>query len=80
MEMSKILQGAGARISELRDNTIYSSQVFDDSLSKERTAFIELQIEYIHHDQLINPRGINSSISLLVKITIAIGRLFLNLV
>jgi hypothetical protein len=52
---------------ELNDVKIYTAPIFIDSLSKEKTAFIELPIEYIYHDKLINPRGINSSISLLVK-------------
>ena len=53
--------------SEIGDNNIYSAHVFTDKLSGEKTAFIEVPLEYIHHDSLINPRGINSSISLLVK-------------
>jgi len=52
---------------ELNDNTIYTSEVFEDVLSKEKTAFLRIPIEYVFHDSLINPRGINSSISLLVK-------------
>ncbi|GHV67032.1 hypothetical protein AGMMS49928_03140 [Spirochaetia bacterium] len=53
--------------SELKDNTIYESEVFEDKLSSEKTTFVNIPIEYIYHDELINPRGINSSISLLVK-------------
>jgi hypothetical protein len=49
------------------DSTLQSSNVFTDLFSTERTCFIEVPIEYIHHDSSINPRGINSSISLLVK-------------
>ena len=33
----------------------------------EQTCFIALPLEYVYHDELINPRGINSSISKLVK-------------
>lgn len=53
--------------SEINDNSIYKSSIYTDKLSNEKTVFINIPIEYIHHDSLINPRGINSSISLLVK-------------
>ena len=53
--------------SEIGDNFIHRTPIFADKLSGEQTTFIELPLEYIHHDSLINPRGINSSISLLVK-------------
>lgn len=53
--------------SEIGDNNIHKSKIFIDKLSEEKTAFIEVPIEYMFHDSLINPRGINSSISLLVK-------------
>lgn len=46
---------------------IKSSQIFKDTISKEETFFIEAPIAYIHHDELINPRGINNTISKLVK-------------
>ena len=46
---------------------VYEAPIYVDHLSGEETAFIEVPIEYIHHDELINPRGINNSISLLVK-------------
>lgn len=53
--------------SEMGDENIYKVPVFTDGLSGEQTVFVELPIEYIYHDELINPRGINSSINLLVK-------------
>lgn len=53
--------------SETADTTIYKTSIYTDSISSEQTTFIEVPLEYIHHDSLINPRGINSSISLLVK-------------
>lgn len=49
------------------DNNVYTSTIFEDKLSGEKTTFIEIPIEYIFHDELINPRGINSSLRLLVK-------------
>ena len=52
---------------ELGDQNIYESEIFEDKLSNEKTVFVNVPIEYIFHDSLINPRGINSSISLLIK-------------
>ena len=52
---------------EMSDVSIHSSEVFYDALSGERTAFVKLPIEYIYHDEIINPRGINSSIRALIK-------------
>ena len=52
---------------ETGDNTIYKAKIFSDVLSGEKTAFIEIPIEYVYHDDVINPRGINRSISLLIK-------------
>ena len=53
--------------SDIGDNNIYVSPVFVDNLSKEEFTFIEVPLEYIYHDDLINPRGINSNITKLVK-------------
>jgi len=53
--------------SNIGDNNIYKTTVFDDRLSGEKSSFIEVPIEYVFHDELINPRGINSSFKLLVK-------------
>ncbi|HHT22378.1 MAG TPA: HNH endonuclease [Bacteroidales bacterium] len=49
------------------DTKIYKSALFKDLLSDETSCFIEVPIEFLFHDELINPRGINSSINLLVK-------------
>lgn len=46
---------------------INKSKIYTDFQSGARSAFIEVPIEYLYHDELINPRGINSSINLLVK-------------
>lgn len=46
---------------------VHSAPIFTDFQSNIKTAFIEVPIAYLYHDELINPRGINSSINLLVK-------------
>ena len=53
--------------SETNDNTRYTVPLFTDRLSGEKFCFIEVPIKYIFHDKLINPRGINNSISKLIK-------------
>lgn len=53
--------------SEVADNKIYETKIHTDRISQEKTCFILLPLEYIFHDEIINPRAINSSISKLVK-------------
>lgn len=59
--------------SEVGENNLKSNDIYEDRLtdkggkSKEKTSFVEVPIEYIFHDDIINPRGINTSISKLVK-------------
>ena len=53
--------------SDMADVSIKSTEVFTDKLSGEKSAFIKVPIEYLYHDEIINPRGLNSSISLLIK-------------
>ncbi|MCD6179392.1 MAG: HNH endonuclease [Bacteroidales bacterium] len=53
--------------SDIGDNKIYQAPIYIDNLSKEQTCFIEVPIEYLFHDEIINPRGINNSIGKLVK-------------
>lgn len=52
---------------ELKDTTIHKAEIFADNLSQEKTVFIKVPLVYLFHDEMINPRGINSSINLLVK-------------
>ncbi len=60
-------------LSEVGDNEIYKTLIYKDKLTDklgkkiENTCFIEVPIEYIYHDEIINPRGINTSISKLIK-------------
>ena len=42
---------------------INAGYFFLDHLSNENTCFIEVPIEYIYHDDIINPRAINNSIN-----------------
>lgn len=53
--------------SDIGDNEIYETEIHTDNLSNEQSCFIALPLEYVYHDELINPRGINNSISKLVK-------------
>ena len=46
--------------SQSGDDTIRTAEIFLDALSNENTAFIQVPIEYLYHDEIINPRGINS--------------------
>lgn len=52
---------------ESGDTSVYRSEIFEDTLSNERTAFVKVPLAYLFHDDVINPRGINSSIGLLIK-------------
>ncbi len=48
-------------------NKIYSAELFTDSLSDTRYFFAKLPIEYLSHDDRINPRAIGSSLKKLVE-------------
>jgi len=53
--------------SEVGNNNLYQADIFVDNLSKEKSCFIKVPLQYIFHDEIINPRGVNSSISKLIK-------------
>lgn len=53
--------------SEIGDDEIRYADIFVDELSREQTCFIKVPLEYLFHDKIINPRGINSTIGLLMK-------------
>ena len=53
--------------SDIGDNKTYQATIFSDNLSKEQTCFIEVPVEYLFHDEIINPRGINNSIGKFIK-------------
>ena len=53
--------------SSIGDNSKYRVKIFTDNLSAEQSCFAEIPIEYLFHDEIINPRGINNSIGKLIK-------------
>lgn len=55
------------RFSLGESNKLYHTQIYIDHLSKMKYCFIELPLEYIHHDSKLNPRSIGSNLSKLLK-------------
>jgi hypothetical protein len=54
-------------LSEAGDNTIHTAQVHLDKLSGMRSFFAAFPLEYLHHDDRINPRSIGSNIRGLIE-------------
>lgn len=52
---------------EVGDNTIRSAPLFEDKLSGMHTFFATVPLEYLHHDDRINPRSIGSNIRGLIE-------------
>ena len=52
---------------ETGDNTVYSLPIFEDKLSGFKYFFSIFPIEYLHHDERINPRSIGRNLSKLIK-------------
>ncbi|MCH5259233.1 MAG: HNH endonuclease [Lachnospiraceae bacterium] len=52
---------------DIGETAILESPIFIDKLSNEKTAYIEVPLEYLYHDTELNPRGLNSSVNLLIK-------------
>ena len=48
--------------SQTGDNATYSAPLYEDMLSKQKYFFCLVPLEYLHHDDVINPRSIGSSI------------------
>jgi HNH endonuclease len=53
-------------LSELGDNSLYTVPVYEDDLSGFRYFFVRMPIDYLAHDDHINPRSIGANISKLV--------------
>ncbi len=53
--------------SEIGDNKVYEYPIFEDKLSGFKYFFGVFPIEYLHHDERINPRSIGRNISKLIK-------------
>jgi hypothetical protein len=49
------------------DNSLFETKIYQDPLSSESFCFMEVPVEYLFHDDFINPRGINDSILKLIK-------------
>ena len=54
-------------LTEMGENEIFEQRVYTDPLSDFKYFFAELPIEYLFHDDRINPRSIGQNISKLVK-------------
>ena len=54
-------------LAETGDVDVRTVSLYDDPLSGLRSFFVELPIEYLHHDDRINPRGIGGSLGRLVE-------------
>jgi len=53
--------------SEMGSNDVIAFPVFHDELSGFRYTFANLPIEYLHHDQQINPRAIGANLKSLIE-------------
>lgn len=52
---------------EINNNAVFEVNLFNDKLSNFSYFFAVIPIEYLHHDDKINPRPIGSNISKLIK-------------
>ena len=52
---------------DLDQNEVTTFPVYTDKLSGFRSSFINLPIEYLHHDHRINPRAIGSNLRKLIE-------------
>lgn len=53
--------------SQTGDNRLYEVPVYQDDLTHDEYFFVQLPIEYLHHDTVINPRSIGDNITKLIK-------------
>lgn len=52
---------------EIGENDILTETIYEDEMSGFRSAFINVPIEYLHHDDHINPRAIGKNLKKLVE-------------
>ena len=52
---------------EIGRNDVITFPVYDDEISGFRSSFIDLPIEYLHHDDYINPRAIGNNLRKMVE-------------
>ena len=71
-ELSFIEDDGGLRYSfaDIGDNAVRQVPIYDDPLSGFRFAFAELPIEYLAHDDHINPRTIGANIGTLDEVAV----------
>ncbi len=62
--------------SQIGDNTIYKVPIMSDPISGVASAFVKIPIPYIYHDDKINPRALNASVS---KLTLDVKSTWLSL-
>ncbi|MDI1495945.1 MAG: HNH endonuclease [Cenarchaeum symbiont of Oopsacas minuta] len=53
--------------SDYGDNKVYESEIFCDSISKQKSFFAQIPITYLFHDDIINPRGIGNNLRKLIE-------------
>ena len=53
--------------SDLGKNEIITTRIYEDEISHFRSMFVNLPIEYLHHDDHINPRAIGKNLKKLVE-------------
>lgn len=53
-------------LGELGNTSVVELPIYEDKLSKQKYFFTNLPIEYLHHDNVINPRPIGANISKLI--------------
>ena len=63
------LEGSSLKTSfpELGQNDVLINPIYEDEISGFRYSFLNLPIEYLHHDDHINPRAIGSNLRKLVE-------------
>lgn len=68
-ELPISINGASLKTSftDLGQNEVRSFPVFEDNISGFHSAFVDLPIEYLHHDDHINPRAIGKNLKKLIE-------------